>query len=154
MERCRQEKSTPKLGGKKMTREMNITVVNKLILEKRDLNIYHHYTQSAHLISYNRSITLPLGSVETGDYLHISLVSGPGPLKRDCRIDLPLWVDFQFSIEGNVKVIHAGDARRIQLTISPGPGSCELRVTRSDGFQFLPPSDHITISDAVVILRK
>jgi hypothetical protein len=137
-----------KIGGKKMTKDMNMIIQNKLALEKRDLNIYHHSTHSAHLISYHRSITLPLGSVETGDYLHISLVSGPGPLKRDCRIDLPLWVDFEFSLDGKVTVIHPGDTQRIRLIISPGPLTWQLRVTRSDGSRFLPPADHVTISDA------
>ena len=131
-----------------MTEEMNIKVVNKLVMEKRDMNIYHHSTRSAHLISYNRSITLPLGSVAAGDYLHISIVSGPGPLKKNCRVDLPLWVDFEFSLEGKVTITHHGDSRRILLKISPGSPIWQLRVTRSDDSQFLPSSDHVTVGDA------
>lgn len=131
-----------------MTEEMDIKVENKLVIEKRVLSIYSHSTNSAHLISHENSFTLPLGSVETGDYLDISIVSGPGPLKKDCWVDLPLWVDFEFSLEGKVTITHPGDFQRILLKISPGPTTWQLRVTRSDDFQSLPSSDHVTIGDA------
>nr|NIM12175.1 hypothetical protein [Candidatus Aminicenantes bacterium]NIN18168.1 hypothetical protein [Candidatus Aminicenantes bacterium]NIN42067.1 hypothetical protein [Candidatus Aminicenantes bacterium]NIN84820.1 hypothetical protein [Candidatus Aminicenantes bacterium]NIO80995.1 hypothetical protein [Candidatus Aminicenantes bacterium] len=46
-----------------MTKEINITIENKLVMEKRDMNIYHHATRSAHMISFDSSITLPFKPV-------------------------------------------------------------------------------------------
>jgi len=134
-----------------MTKEMNMTIENKLVIEKRDLNIYHHSTSSGYLLSYNKRSKPPLalGSVETGDYLHISIVSGPGDLKNECWINLPSWVDFEFSAEGKMVLTHSGEANRIILKIPPGPPTWQLKVTRSDDFQFLPPSDHVIIGDAL-----
>ena len=63
-----------------MAKEINITIENKLVMEKRDMNVYHHSTRSAHMISFDSSITLPLRSVMGDDYLHISIVTGPGNL--------------------------------------------------------------------------
>ena len=63
-----------------MPEGIDITVRNKLITEKRDLNIYHHFDRSAYMISHGRSITIRLGTVQDGDYLHLSIVTGPGSL--------------------------------------------------------------------------
>jgi hypothetical protein len=112
-----------------MAKILDITVENKLITEKRDINIYHHATGSAYIISHNSSISLPLGTVEEGDYLHISLVSGPGNLWSDCSIDLPVWVDFEFSSEGKLTLTHSGE--RALLKIPPGPSTWQLRITRA-----------------------
>ncbi|UCH96261.1 MAG: hypothetical protein JSV88_05230, partial [Candidatus Aminicenantes bacterium] len=116
--------------------------------EKRDMNIYHHSTRSAHMISYNRSITLPLGSVETGDYLHISIVSGPGHLTNDCWIDLPSWLDFEFSIEGKMTLTHSGDTKRTLLKISPGLPTWQFRVTRSTSAPIIQSADCVTVRDS------
>jgi hypothetical protein len=109
----------------------NVTIENKLIPERRDINVYHHSTSSAHIISYNNSFTLPLRSAGDDDYLHISAVRGPGRLKNDCLIDLPSWADFEFSSEGKVTVIHWDD--RTLLKIPPGPPSWQLKITRPAG---------------------
>ena len=114
-----------------MSIEADIKVENKFITEKRDINIYHHSTGSAHIISQNSSITLPLREVGQDDYLHISVVSGPGDLEYDCWIDLPSRLDFQFSSAGNVTTFaftHSGD--RALLKIPPGPPTWQLKLTR------------------------
>jgi len=122
-----------------------ITVINKLIAEKRDLNVYHHSNRSAYMISHNSSITLPLKSSAEGDYLHISIVSGPGNLEKDCLIDMPSWVDFKFFSQGNLTITHAGD--RTFLEIPPGPPLWQLKITRPNNLLNAPPSDQVTIGD-------
>jgi hypothetical protein len=107
---------------------ITITVQNKLKKEKRDLNVYHQSTRSAHIISHNSAITLPLRTVEEEDFLHISLVSGPGNLWKNCVVDLPSWAEFEFSSEGKVTLTHSGG--RTLLKIPPGPPKWELKMTR------------------------
>jgi hypothetical protein len=41
-----------------MSEEVDIIVGNQFIMEKRDINIYHHSTGSAHIISQNSSINV------------------------------------------------------------------------------------------------
>jgi len=114
-----------------MSEETDIIVENQFIMEKRDINIYHHSTGSAHIISQNSSIALPLREVGQGDYLHISVVIGPGDLEYDCWVDLPSRLDFQFSSTRNITTFvftHHGD--RSLLKIPPGPPTWQLKLTR------------------------
>jgi hypothetical protein len=111
-----------------MPEGIGITIENKLREEKRSLNVYHHSTRSAHIISHNSSVALPLKKAEAEDYLHISVVRGPGNFWKDCLADLPLWVDFEFSSEGKITLTHSGD--RLQLKILAGPATWQLKITR------------------------
>ena len=134
-----------------MSQVSDITVENKLVKDKRGINVYHHSTRSAHLISHNSSITLPLGTVGKDDYLHISLVSGPGNLWKDCVINVPSWADFEFSSDGKITLAHRGE--RTILTIPPGPPTWQLKITRPNGTLITqapqPPQamDSVTVSD-------
>lgn len=128
-----------------MSQEPGITVKNKLIREKRDINVYHQATRSAHIISRNSSITLPLMTSQEEDYLHISVISGPGNLWKNCLIDLPSWADFEFSSEGKMAVTHSGD--RMVLNIPPGPPTWQLKITKPNGLQMLQAPDHVIIGD-------
>ena len=139
-----------------MPEEIEMTVENKLLAEKRDINVYHHWTQSAHIISHNSSITLPLAANGDKDYLHISVVKGPGYLERNCLISLPSWADFDFTSKESVTGIsithsHATDGARTILKIPPGPPVWELKITRPTSFdfnsQFTKKRDHVTIGD-------
>lgn len=112
-----------------MTEKIEINVENKLITEKRDMNVYSHSTRSAHLISYGSSIPLPLEPDVDDDYIHISPVSGPGRLGLTSVVDLPSWVNFEFSSEGKLTVIRSGD--RTLLKIPPGLPLWQLKMTRS-----------------------
>ncbi len=127
--------------------EVDIIVENKLIKEKREINVYHRSTRGAHIISRGSSITLPLGTIEEEDYLHISLVSGAGYLWQHCLLDLPSWADFELSSEAAITLTHSGD--RILLKISPGPPTWQLKITMPNGLSSMVPStgDHVTISD-------
>jgi hypothetical protein len=129
-----------------MPKGIKMIVQNKLITEKRDLNVYHHSTRSAYMISHGNSITIPLGTVEDGDYLHLSIVSGPGSMEKDCWIDIPSWCDFTVSGLGNGDLSHSGD--RTLLKIPPGPPVWQLKITSPGGLLNVQTPVHITIGDA------
>lgn len=128
-----------------MTKQINITVENKLVIEERDMNVYHHATKSAHMISPDSSITLPLKSVIEDDYLHVSIVSGPGHLKDESIVNLPSWLDFEFSSREDLVVTHSGD--RTLLKVPPGPPTWQLRMTRSFSSLMAKAADRVTIGD-------
>jgi len=131
-----------------MTKEFDITVENKLIQERRYINVYHQSTRSAHLISYNSSITLPLGTDAENDYLYISAVRSHGNLWKACLIDVPSWADFEFSSEGKVAVAHTNDADRIILKVPPGPPTWQLKMTQSSAAFMGRLSDSVIICDS------
>lgn len=110
-----------------MVKAIYMTVKNRLLIEKRDLNIYHRFSGSAHMISYNSSITLPVKPSIEGDYLHISVVSGPGNLEYMSVINLPSWVDFEFYSESAFSITHSDD--RTLMSIPSGIPPWQLRVT-------------------------
>ncbi|UCH92779.1 MAG: hypothetical protein JSV88_21120 [Candidatus Aminicenantes bacterium] len=128
-----------------MPEKLDIIVENKLIKEKRDINVYHQSTRSAHIISRSSSITLPLKTVEEDDYLYISIVRGPGNLWKDCVINIPSWADFEFSLEGKAAITHTGN--RTLLKIPPGPPTWQLKMTRPKDFGMAQTSDHVIIGD-------
>jgi hypothetical protein len=116
-----------------MSKKIKVTVENKLVKEKRDIHLYHHSTRSAHIISYNSSIDLPLQTVQKHDYLHIALVKGPGNVWEDCVVHLPILMDFEFKSRGDLTFTyqHCGDAQPIVLKIPPGPPLWELKLMRT-----------------------
>lgn len=126
-----------------MDKQIKITIENRLLIGKRDMNVYHYSTRSAHLISCDSSVTLPLGSTIENDYLHIAIVGGPGPLEGDCLVNLPSWIDFEFFSSGDVAVVHSG--ARILVKIPPGYRMWEIKLTRSLCPSFSHPSDRVTI---------
>ena len=125
--------------------EIEITVINKLTAEKRDMNVYHHFHRSSYMISHNSSIVVPLHTAAEDDYLHISIVSGPGNLEKDCLIDLPSWVDFKFFSQGNLTVTHAGGSTLLE--IPSGPPVWQLKITRPTSLLPALTPDQVTIGD-------
>jgi hypothetical protein len=136
-----------------MNRKIEVAVENRLTVVKRDINVYHFSTRSAHIISYNSSITLSLGPPGSSDYLQVSAARGPGHLWKHCLIRMPSWADFEFTTNGNVTFIHAHDSHSTLLKIQPGPPTWELKITGSPalstGNQAHTTGDYITISDDV-----
>ncbi|MCP5049436.1 MAG: hypothetical protein GY940_19860 [bacterium] len=128
-----------------MPKNFDIKVENKLTADKRGINIYHYATKDAYLISHNSSITLPLRGIEEEDYLHISIVRGPGHLWKHCWVHLPSWADFEFSSEGTVTLTHYND--RTLLKIPPGPPTWQLKMTRPSGSRSVRIHDNIIIKD-------
>lgn len=128
-----------------MAKEINIIIENKLITEKRDMNVYHHAGRSAHMISHDSSVTLSLKPVVENDYLHISIVSGPGHLEGNCVVNLPSWIDFELSSAGDAAIVHSGN--RTVLTIPPGSSIWQLKMTRSVTSLIGQPWDCVTVGD-------
>ena len=108
-----------------------ITVENRLKEGRRDLNVFHHGSRGSHLIGHDSSVSFRLRSSGEGDYLHISVVRGPGFLWRESVISLPWWADFDFAAEGKIGVNHSLETGRVLVKIPPGPPTWELTVTRS-----------------------
>ena len=120
-----------------------MTVSNNLVTEKRDLNVYHHSTRSAYIISHGNSITISMGTLEDRDYLHLSIVSGPGSMEKNCWIEIPFWCDFTVSGLGNGDLTHSGN--RTLLRIPPGPPIWQLKITRLYGHVNKQIDDYIVI---------
>jgi hypothetical protein len=133
--------------GFSRAKQVDITVRNKLIKEKRDINVYHHSDRSAHIVSCNSSITRSIKPVEADDYLHISVVTGPGILKDYCVLDLPSFVNFRFSLPGEMTLIHSGE--RILVRIPPGPPLWEVKMTLPKRLSTTGSiaDDHVTVTD-------
>jgi hypothetical protein len=131
-----------------MPKKIDITVENKLIGERRGINVYHHSSRSAHIISHNSSITLPLkeNTTDKEDYLHISVIRGPGNLRKNCCIDLPAWAEFEFSSEGKVTLNHSSG--RTTLKIPPGPPNWQLKMTTHNNTDLFHSQDRIIIDDS------
>lgn len=128
-----------------MTKEINITIENNLLMEARDITVYNHFSRSAHMISNYSAVALPLKSAVENDYLHISIVCGPGHLTNKIVIDLPSWIDFEFSSNGDVTVTHSGS--RILLQIPPGLPKWQLRMTQSVSSFSTIHADRVSIGD-------
>jgi len=122
-----------------------ITVQNKFNKEKRDINVYHHAGKSAHIISYNSAFTFPFNTDGEDDYLHISIVYGPGNLWKEYLVNLPSWADFEFSSEGKVSITHCGP--RTILKLPPGPPIWQLKMTRPTETPGNYAPDHVTIGE-------
>lgn len=128
-----------------MPEEIEITVANQLITEKRALNGYHHSSRSSYMISPGNSKTTCLQADENGDYLHLSVTSGPGSLEQDCWINLPSRFNFTVCSLGNGCVVHLG--ARTLIKIPPGPPVWQLKITCSSADMKSHNKDHITIGD-------
>lgn len=129
---------------------LEFIVRNKLVRDKRDISVYHSFGSSAHIISCGSAVSVPLSTVEQDDYLHFSLVRGPGIFWQGCVISLPAWVDFRLGPAGSVTVTHS--ANRTHLELAPGPPTWELRITRPKGHPPASPGPggfHIVFSHSV-----
>jgi hypothetical protein len=131
-----------------MAEEFNIKVENKLIKERRYINVYHQSSRSAHLISFNSSITLPLGTVEESDYLYISAVRSNGNLWKACLINVPSWADFEFSSDGKIAIVHSHDEHRTILKVPAGLPMWQLKLTQPTAVIMGKLSDHVLIGDS------
>ncbi|MCP4147150.1 MAG: hypothetical protein GY757_05315 [bacterium] len=128
-----------------MPENIAITIRNEFVVEKRDLNIFHNSARSAYLLSYSSFVTLSLGTIEDGDYLHLSIVRGPGNLERECVLDMPSWCNFEVSFGGDGSIVHHG--KRTWLRIPGGPPVWQLRLTWSPGEFSTQKGDYISIGD-------
>ncbi|MCP4149968.1 MAG: hypothetical protein GY757_19635 [bacterium] len=128
-----------------MAKKISVIVENKLFREKRDMTVYHHFSKSSHMISADSSLTIPFRTAPGDDYLHISVVMGPGRLEENGVIMVPSWADFEFTFDGNVILTRSGD--RTMLKLPPGIPAWQLKLTHSSSHSVAKPTDRITICD-------
>jgi hypothetical protein len=133
-----------------MVKGIDITIKNKLTVGERDIHVFHYSTRSAHIISHNSSITLPLRNSNEKDYLYISVVKGPGYLWTSCVIGLPTWVDFDFFSEGNLTITHSGAAKQTLLKIPPGPPTWELKITSPVGLSSIGQLTAVHVESVII----
>jgi hypothetical protein len=141
------KKTVRKNRRKKMSKVAEIEVRNTLNTEKRDLNIYHQADRSAYMISHSSIITIPLGNADSGDYLHISAVGGPGRFEKECCFDIPGWCDFTVTALGNADLIHSND--RTLLIVPPGAPSWQIKITQPKGQNQDQSKDYVSIGDRI-----
>ncbi len=136
------------MTNKMSIKKMDITIHNRLLKEKRDINVYHHSFQSAHIVSANSSVTRSIEPAAKDDFLHISPVIGPGRLKNWCVLDLPCFIDFRFTPAGEVILEHSGE--RTLIRVPPGLPTWELKMTIPNRLPFADSvnGSHVTIGDA------
>ncbi len=128
-----------------MAKGVKFVIENRLVTERRDINVYHSSSATAHMISFNSSVTVSLGLGVEGDYLHVSVVSGPGRLQRETRVLLPGWLDFEYSGEGCVAVARSGGCT--VLKIPPGLPGWSIKMTRPTDEGFLQRLPVIVVGD-------
>lgn len=115
------------LPVRKMKQTINIIIENKLLLEKRGLNVYHRADRGIHLISGGSSYTVSLNPRDETDYINLSVAIGPGYMEQSNVIDLPSWLNYEFLSEGKLVVKHDGGRNR--LTIPAGLPEWKLKLT-------------------------
>jgi len=127
-----------------MKKAARIQFENNLLIEKRDMNVYHRGSRGTHFISHGSSVEIPLRTVEENDYITLSVAVGPGFMERSSIVDLPSWLDYEFRSERHFSAAQSGD--RILLKIPAGLPEWKLKLTLSTS-QDKPSKDRVTISD-------
>jgi hypothetical protein len=130
-----------------MEDKTDILIENNLVVEKRDLNVYHRADRGVHLIGSGSSCLLSLRTFHTQDYITLSVAIGPGYMERKNVIDLPSWLNYEFLSEGRFAVRHSGNRTflafpaglpewKLKLSLSPSQRNLSAcRVTVSDDNQ-------------------
>lgn len=112
-----------------MENTIEIKFDNKLLIEKRDLNIYHRKNKGTHLISYGSSVKIPLQIMSEGDYVNLSVAVGPGYMERQNTVELPYWLNYEVLSEGRIGATHTGG--RIRLKFPAGLPEWTLKLSLS-----------------------
>ncbi len=129
-----------------MVENVSITVKNLLNMDMKYLNVVHCSTVSAHLLSSNRAIELPLGNTDIHDHIHISACSeGGNDMWKDCLIDMPFWVDFELAFDGKATLLHSGN--RLHLKLPSAPPTWQLKIRRPVGNGIACSNDYVVIAD-------
>ncbi|MCP4213074.1 MAG: hypothetical protein GY765_00390 [bacterium] len=133
-----------------MKKPFDITVENKLLKDKRDIHLYFHAVKSTHILSHGSSVAAALEVVSEGDYIHISIPTGPGLLEHRVTVDIPSWADIEFTNRDSASrngFTFTHCAGRSLLRIPPGPPLWELKITCPDDLPDSITSDYIRIGD-------
>lgn len=126
-----------------------LEIQNRLVNEKKCIEVYHYITGITDTISFNHSITLPLQTFapdQNPDFLQINLENEAGYLNGDCRVDLPSWVSFDFFSNDCLGLTVSHLVNRTLLRISPGPPTWKLKISRP-GDSIIQTNDNVIIRD-------
>lgn len=127
-----------------MEKTTNIQFENNLVIEKRDMNVYHSSRRSIHFISHGSSVKIPLRTIEENDFISLSVAVGPGYMERPNVIDLPSWLNYEFQSEGKFAAVRSED--RTLLKIPAGLPEWKLKLTLPTS-HVKPCEGRVTISD-------
>ena len=121
-----------------------INFKNNLVMEKRDMNIYHHKSKGVHLISHGSSINISLQSLLKDDYIYLSIIAGSGKLERKHTVQLPAWMNYEFVSEGKFVAQHVDDY--VCLNIPAAHPEWKMKLSCPNSRNYLD-IDQVTISD-------
>jgi hypothetical protein len=110
-----------------MKHSIGIHFENNLVIERRDITVYHHHNKGTHLISHGSSIHIPLETEKEKDYIYLSVAVGPGYMERQNIVDLPTWINYEFISEGKFAAIRS--EHRTLLKIPAGLPEWKLKLT-------------------------
>jgi hypothetical protein len=127
-----------------MEKTTNIQFENNLVIEKRDMNVYHNSRRGIYFISHGSSVKIPLRTVNEKDFINLSVAVGPGYMERQNVIDLPSWLNYEFQSEGKFAAVRSED--RTLLKIPAGLPEWKLKLTLPAS-HVKPSEGRVTISD-------
>lgn len=127
-----------------MKKTTEIIFQNNLLIERRDINVYHRSSRGIHFISRGSSVKVPLQTVNEKDFINLSVAVGPGYMERQNVVDLPSWINYEFQSEGKFAAVRSGG--RTLLKIPAGLPEWKLKLTLSAS-HLLPAEDRVVISD-------
>lgn len=110
-----------------MGKTTEILLENNLLIERRDMNVYHRQNRAIHLISCGSSVVIPLCTINQKDYIHLSVAVGPGYMERQNIVYLPTWINFEFLSEGKFAAFHT--QHHLLLKIPAGLPEWKLKLT-------------------------
>ncbi len=127
-----------------MKKTINLHFENNLLIEKRNMNVYHGIDRATHFISHGSFVKIPLRTVDENDYINLSVAVGPGFMERSSFVDLPSWLNYEFRSEREFSAIQSGG--RILLKTSAGLPEWKLKLTLPAS-PANPSENRVTISD-------
>jgi hypothetical protein len=126
-----------------------IEIQNKLVNQKKSIDVYHHVTGITDTISYNHSITLPIKtfiSKQKPDFIQITIKKEPGDSIEEIAVNLPSWAKYEFSPNNNIDITIIYLENRTLLKIPPCPPTWKLKIYRPDNSTF-QSNDNVIIHD-------
>jgi hypothetical protein len=128
-----------------MTDGMSIVIRNNLISEKRDLNVYHHSTRSAYIVSHKNEVSIRLEKFAKGDFLDLSIVRGPGSMENECWMRVPSGCVFSIRNMSDSDTVYTDEC--IWVRFPPGPPLWQLKLAQPLNNNITDKKEYIIIGD-------
>lgn len=129
---------------RKMKKTTRIHFENNLLIEKRNMNVYHGLSKGTHFISHGSSVEIQLRTMDEDDYINLSVAVGPGFMERSSIVDLPSWLNYEFRTYKDFSAIQSGG--RVRLKISAGLPEWQL-ILKLPASSVSPSEGRVIISD-------